>query len=111
MWVSRTGFAKRLAVAAVLVGLAFATAPAALGQQADNRYKLYVDGLACPFCAYGVEKKVTGLKGVRKIEIDIDAGIVAVTMVDGATLDEAAAKRAVDQAGFSLRRFEAPAKE
>lgn len=109
MWVSRTGIAKRLAVAAVLAGLAFAAAPAALGQPADNRYKLYVDGLACPFCAYGVEKKVTGLNGVEKVEIDIDAGLVAVTMAEGASLTEDAARKAVDEAGFTLREFE-PAK-
>ncbi len=71
-------------------------------------YKLYVDGLACPFCAYGVEKKVGGLDGVEKVEIDIDGGLVAVTMADGATLDEATASQAVDEAGFTLRKFEAP---
>ncbi len=75
---------------------------------AGEVYKLYVDGLACPFCAYGVEKKVTGLKGVEKINIDIDGGLVSVTMAGGATLDEAIAREAVDQAGFSLRKFEAP---
>ncbi len=74
-------------------------------------YKLYVDGLACPFCAYGVEKKVGGLDGVEKVDIDIDEGLVAVTLADGATLDEAAASRAVDEAGFTLRKFEAPKKE
>ncbi len=36
-------------------------------------YKLYVDGLACPFCAYGVEKKVGGLTGVETVEIDIES--------------------------------------
>ncbi len=74
-------------------------------------YRLYVDGLACPFCAYGVEKKVGGLDGVEKIDIDIDGGIVAVTLAAGATLDEATAKQAVDEAGFTLRKFEAPKKE
>ncbi len=78
---------------------------------AGETYRLYVDGLACPFCAYGVEKKVGGLEGVEKLDIDIDVGVVAVTMAEGATLDEAAAKRAVDEAGFSLRAFEAPKKE
>ncbi len=78
---------------------------------AGEVYKLYVDGLACPFCAYGVEKKVGGLDGVEKIDIDIDGGIVAVTLADGATLDEATASRAVDEAGFTLRKFEAPKKE
>ena len=78
---------------------------------AGETYRLYVDGLACPFCAYGVEKKVGGLEGVEKIDIDIDEGVVAVTMAEGATLDEAAAKRAVDEAGFSLRAFESPKTE
>ena len=74
-------------------------------------YKLYVDGLACPFCAYGVEKKVGGLDGVERVDIEIDEGLVAVTLAAGATLDEAAARRAVDEAGFTLREFEAPQKE
>ncbi len=74
-------------------------------------YKLYVDGLACPFCAYGVEKKVGGLEGVEKVEIEIEEGVVAVTLAEGATLDKAAAKEAVDQAGFSLHKFEAPKNE
>ncbi len=82
---------------------------AATAVLADSHvYKLYVDGLACPFCAYGVEKKVGGLDGVEKVEIEIDEGLVAVTLVDGATLDEATASRAVDEAGFTLRKFEAP---
>ncbi len=82
---------------------------AATAALADSHvYKLYVDGLACPFCAYGVEKKVGGLEGVEKVDIDIDEGLVAVTLADGATLDEATAMQAVDEAGFTLRKFEAP---
>jgi mercuric ion binding protein len=74
---------------------------------AGEVYKLYIDGLACPFCAYGVEKKVGGLDGVERVDIDIDEGLVAVTMAEGSTLDEATAKRAIDEAGFTLRAFEA----
>jgi len=73
---------------------------------AQQAYKLRVDGLACPFCAYGVEKKLNAIKGVQRIEVDIATGIVAVTMAEGATLDEATAKQAVKDAGFTLRGFE-----
>ena len=69
-------------------------------------YKLYVDGLACPFCAYGVEKQVGGLDNVKSIDILIDEGIVAVTMASGKVLDEANAKQAISDAGFTLRKFE-----
>lgn len=97
-----TRFLKRMGLALTLM---LFTAAAAFAD--SHVYKLYVDGLACPFCAYGVEKKVGGLEGVEKVDIDIDEGLVAVTMAEGSTLSEAAAKRAVDEAGFSLRGFEA----
>ncbi len=101
----RRGLGVLLLVGALVGAMA---GPAAA---APSTYSLYVDGLACPFCAYGVEKKVGGLKGVEKVVIDIENGRVIVTLADGATLDEATAKQAVDEAGFTLRKFEAPKKQ
>ena len=49
---------------------------------AQTQYQLRVDGLACPFCAYGIEKELTRTDGVEGIDIDIKAGIVTVTMAD-----------------------------
>lgn len=73
---------------------------------APPSYQLHVDGLACPFCAYGIEKKLGALEGVEHIETNIKDGTVIVTMKDDVTLDEAAAKQAVTAAGFSLRKFQ-----
>ena len=73
---------------------------------APPSYRLAVGGLACPFCAYGVEKKLSALAGVERLETNIEDGSVIVTMQDGMTLDEAAARKAVKAAGFSLRTFE-----
>tara|TARA_R110002110_G_scaffold129060_1_gene309069 strand:- start:2375 stop:2701 length:327 start_codon:yes stop_codon:yes gene_type:complete len=87
------------------IGLFLVFAPVA-AMAASPAYKLQVDGLACPFCAYGVEKKLNGVDGVKAIEIDIKSGTVTVTMTDGATLDEAKAKTAVEAAGFALGAFE-----
>ncbi|MCZ6677304.1 MAG: hypothetical protein O7E52_08645 [Candidatus Poribacteria bacterium] len=33
-----------------------------------RQIQLRVDGLACPFCAYGLEKNVKALKGVKKLK-------------------------------------------
>ena len=99
---------KFLKPTGLVLGLMLFAATAVLAD--SHVYKLHVDGLACPFCAYGVEKKVGALKGVETVEIDIESGLVAVTVADDATLDEATAKRAVDEAGFTLRKFEAPKK-
>ena len=71
-------------------------------------YSLYVDGLACPFCAYGIEKELTGLDGVEKVEVDINKGVVVVTAAEGARIPEASLRQAVDNAGFTLRKVEGP---
>ncbi len=66
-------------------------------------YALQVDGLACPFCAYGVEKKLSSIDGVEEIRVDIEKGQVIVIMSDGSTLSESSAREQVDKAGFTLR--------
>lgn len=73
---------------------------------APPTYRLYVDGLSCPFCAYGIEKKLNAVEGVESFETNIKDGTVTVTMKNGAPLNEAAAKLAVKAAGFSLRKLE-----
>lgn len=91
---------RRMAIASSLVLMATGVVAA------PPTYQLHVDGLACPFCAYGIEKKLGALEGVQGLETHIKDGTVIVTMKDGMTLDEASAKQAVKEAGFSLRKFE-----
>ncbi len=73
---------------------------------APAQYQLRVDGLACPFCAYGIEKELNRTDGVESIRIDINAGTVTVTMAEDATMTEAEAARIVEDAGFTLGGFE-----
>lgn len=79
---------------------------AARADDGGSVYTLQVDGLACPFCAYGIEKELQSVQGVEQIETDIKAGVVIVTMQEGADLDESTARQAVSDAGFTLRGFE-----
>ena len=67
-----------------------------------NQYALAVDGLACPFCAYGVEKRLSAIEGVESVETDVKSGQVVVTLVEGKTLSEEAARQAIKDAGFTL---------
>lgn len=69
-------------------------------------YRIHLNGLACPFCAYGVEKKLGEIKGVDRLQTNIKTGMVTIIMKDGATLDRATAAKAVRDAGFQLDRFE-----
>jgi len=69
-------------------------------------YQLGVDGLACPFCAYGIEKQLQKLDHVQAVKVDIAEGNVVVTMKDEHQLQREQAEQAVKKAGFSLRSFE-----
>lgn len=83
---------------AILASAWMATAALAAGPS----YQIEVAGLACPFCAYGIEKKLTAIHGVERVETNIRAGTVTVTMKDGVKLERPTAERAVKAAGFTL---------
>lgn len=85
----------------LLVGLMFSIATLA----ADNQYVLGVDGLACPFCAFGIEKRLNKIDGVIDIEVDIGDSVVRVTLQEDKTLTEEQARQAVKEAGFTLRSY------
>lgn len=76
------------------------------GQEVKPVYKVYVDGLSCPSCAYGIEKSSVRLRVLEKIDIDLKTGTTIITMVSGSTLDETLARKTVESAGFTLRDFE-----
>ena len=88
---------------ALLAGLLL-TAPAH-AQETSPIYTLQADGLACPFCAYGIEKQLSSIEGVETVETEIKTGTVTITMQGRVTLDEEVAKTAVEKAGFTMREF------
>jgi len=92
--------------AAAVVAVLFVIAAAVSGAE-KRQYKLRVDGIACPFCAYGIKKRLREIDGLKEpIEADIKSGTLTVTMAQGKTLSEERARKAVKEAGFTLRGFE-----
>ena len=70
---------------------------------AGTRYEMRVDGLACPFCAYGVEKKLKAINGTSDIHVDLDKGLVNVTVSEGMELTEEQMKKLFTDSGFTYR--------
>ncbi|MEE8380112.1 MAG: heavy-metal-associated domain-containing protein [Gammaproteobacteria bacterium] len=68
-----------------------------------TQYKLRVDGLACPFCAYGIEKKFTKTEGVESVDIDLQNGLVIVNTAEGKTFKKAKLKQIIHDAGFTMK--------
>lgn len=69
-------------------------------------YQVGVDGLSCPFCAYGIEKQLTKLEGVKQVKVNTAIRQVVVSMSEGKILDRAQVEEAVKKSGFTMRSFE-----
>lgn len=70
---------------------------------AGTQYVMRVDGLACPYCAYGIEKKLKQIDGVEKIDVDLEKGLVVVEVREGVALTEPQMKQLFKDAGFTYR--------
>ncbi len=71
----------------------------------DTRYELRVDGLACPYCAYGVEKKLKALDGVidESLQIKLNEGLVSFNTIDETNITEPKLEKLINDSGFTLR--------
>jgi copper chaperone CopZ len=69
----------------------------------DRLVQIRVDGLACSYCAYGIEKKLMKLKGVKHVDIDLPNGLVLVTGSDDLKLDPEKLRQLFEDAGFTFR--------
>lgn len=86
-------------IASMMLSVLWSTAAFAAGTQ----YYLRVDGLACPYCAYGIEKKLKAIEGVGKIDVNLNAGLVVVDVAEGVSLSEPQMKTLFQDAGFTYR--------
>lgn len=79
------------------------TAIAQSFESSAERITLRVDGLSCPFCAYGLEKKLKSFQGVSNLDIKVNDGLAAMDVRPGTMLTDEQLKKAVRDAGFTLR--------
>ncbi len=90
----------RTFLAALLLCLGFPVATQAEFVDAELR----VDGMACPFCAFGIEKKLRAVQGVRDLEVLLDEGIIELGFEADSAATVGALEEAVKDAGFKLGR-------
>ena len=89
----------RKTIALMIVVLTWSIAALAEGTQ----YRMRVDGLACPYCAYGIEKNLKKIDGVENIDVDLNNGLVTVNVSVGVTLTDAQMAKLFTDAGFTFR--------
>ena len=77
------------------------TIPSIQAQKAYDAFEIQVDGLGCPFCAYGLEKKFKEFKGIKAIVIDIETGDFSFRYPTEKGLTLVAAQEQVIKAGYT----------
>ncbi len=63
--------------------------------------KMEVNGLSCPFCAYGLEKNLKEIPAIEKITIDVEEAFVTLVIKKGKSVLEEDLKKKVKDAGFT----------
>jgi len=92
---------------ALLITVGFSQPSLAQNRQIDNPdIQVGVNGLACPFCAYGIEKKLRKIEVIENLFVNIKNGTIDLKIKKGTTLSEENIRQVVDEAGFEVRSIE-----
>lgn len=99
---------------ALLLASALAAQPAQAQKKADQAkikepdVVATVNGLSCPFCAYGLEKKLKNLDGVTDVAVLLEEGKVQLKVAEGTQLSEKQIQKATKNAGFTAKKITFP---
>jgi mercuric ion binding protein len=73
----------------------------AIAQAQVSALTVAVDGMACPFCAFGVEKRLKTVKGVAAVAVNMQAGTASLKAGEGESIYFQGVPEAVKDAGFT----------
>ena len=68
--------------------------------------KIEIKGLACPFCAFGMEKELKKVTGVRNVEIELTEGLAYISTPKKQQPTREALEKIIEEAGFTVGEIE-----
>ncbi len=88
---------------AIITLLAFSVPTESFAQSKKDmdEIEVRVNGLGCPFCAYGLEKKMKELKGVKGLKIDMKKGVMTLKYPSEKQITAGAIEDQVTVAGYT----------
>jgi copper chaperone CopZ len=78
----------------------------ALPSFAASSLRATVNGMVCPFCAQGIEKRISKMDATKAVFVDLKNKTVAVEPKEGASLDEKAIAAEIKDAGYDVVKLE-----
>ncbi len=88
--------------------LCFFCFPLQAQQEVENQriqIKIEVKGLSCPFCAYGLEKRLRELPAVQSVDIQLKEGVAVLKFLKEKAPSEQELREAIEKAGFESGRL------
>ena len=73
---------------------------------ASRQAAVAVNGMSCPFCAYGVKKHLSALPGVKSVQVELAKGEAIVEFAPEAKVTDEQIQKAVRDAGFTPGKIE-----
>ena len=99
----RASLAVTIISGAVLLSPIIVAAQTAGETEVNPKLTFQVDGLTCPFCAYGLEKRIDDIASVQQSIINLEEGIVELLPAKGQHINIDEVKEAVIAGGFTPR--------
>ncbi len=95
----------QLIIMALLVLSAIASATAQEARAERAYIQIRVNGLSCPFCAYGLEKKLKKIDGQKNLHIALEEGLVTLDVPADKKPDPETIRKIVTDAGFTAKEI------
>jgi copper chaperone CopZ len=68
--------------------------------------QMNVNGLVCAFCAQGIEKQLRKFPATADVIVSLEKKLVAVAVKDGEDIPDADLRRALTNAGYTVKAIE-----
>ena len=68
--------------------------------------EMAVNGLVCAFCAQGIEKKLKKFPATAEVVVSLEHRLVAVSLKDGQDIPDADLRKALTDAGYTVKSIE-----
>ena len=85
----------------------FTSLNAQTGSEQERIYvKIEIKGMACPFCAFGMEKELKQVAGVDKVEIELKKGLayISTPLSQKPTMENL--EKIITDSGFTVGKIE-----
>jgi copper chaperone CopZ len=68
--------------------------------------EMNVNGLVCAFCAQGIDKQLRKFPATADVVVSLEQKLVAVALKDGQDIPDAELRRALTNAGYTVKTIE-----